>query len=108
MQVLTQLIDNAAKYSDAIEPITLKLSQTDRWAVIQLCDKGCGIALADQRSIFEPFHRVDPSRARSTGGVGLGLSIVKSLVEGMEGQVTVQSTPGIGSTFSITLPLTNE
>ena len=108
MQVLTQLIDNAAKYSDAIEPITLKLSQSDRWAVIQVCDKGCGISLADRRSIFEPFYRVDPSRARSTGGVGLGLSIVKALVEGMGGRVTVESTPGIGSTFSVTLPLANE
>ena len=105
MQVVTHLIDNAFKYSDAAQPITLKLGQTDGWAVIQVCDKGCGIALVDQPRIFEPFYRVDPSRTRSTGGVGLGLSIVKSLIEGMGGQVTVQSTPGIGSTFTLTLPL---
>lgn len=105
MQILTHLIDNALKYSDAIKPITLKLSQTNNWAVIQVCDKGCGIALTEQHRIFEPFHRVDPSRTRATGGVGLGLSIVKSLVEGMKGEVTVQSTPGMGSTFSVSLPL---
>ncbi len=108
MQILTQLIDNAVKYSDAHEPITLKLSQTDGWALMQVCDKGCGIALAEQPHLFEPFHRVDPSRARATGGVGLGLSIVKSLVQRMGGRVTVESTLGIGSTFSVTLPLANE
>ena len=108
MQVLTHLIDNALKYSDAHKPITLKLRQIDEWAVIQVCDKGCGIARAEQPRIFEPFHRVDPSRTRSTGGVGLGLSIVKSLVKEMGGRVTLQSTPGIGSTFSVCLPLANE
>nr|WP_292769732.1 ATP-binding protein [Nostoc sp. NOS(2021)] len=54
--------------------------------------------------MFEPFYRVYPSRARSTGGAGLGLSIVKHLAEGMEGKVTVLSEPGYGSTFILTLP----
>lgn len=107
-QVLTHLIDNAVKYSDADQPITLKLNQSDSWAVIQVCDHGCGIPESEQPRIFEALQRVDPSRTRSTGGVGLGLSFVKSLVEGMGGQVTVQSRQGIGSTFTVTLPLTNE
>jgi signal transduction histidine kinase len=108
IQVLTQLIDNAVKYSDAIEPITLKLSQTDDWAVIQVCDQGCGIALAEQSRIFELFHRVDPSRARSTGGVDLGCQLLNPWWKEWEVELQSSQRPGIGSTFSVTLPLANE
>ncbi|MBV8883594.1 MAG: HAMP domain-containing histidine kinase, partial [Chroococcidiopsidaceae cyanobacterium CP_BM_RX_35] len=73
-------------------------------ALIQVCDKGCGIPLQHQARIFERFYRVDEARARSTGGYGLGLSIVKTLVEGMGGSVTVRSKLGEGSTFTVTLP----
>lgn len=104
MQVLKHLIDNAVKHSDTDEPVTLQLSQADDWAVIQVSDHGCGIHLAEQSRIFEPFYRVDTSRSRSTGGTGLGLSIVKRLVERMGGQVGVRSEPGYGSTFIIKLP----
>ncbi|MFH7026763.1 MAG: sensor histidine kinase [Heteroscytonema crispum UTEX LB 1556] len=104
MQVLNHLINNAVKYSDVGEPISLKLTEADGWAVIQVSDKGCGIPLSEQSRIFEFFYRVDPSRTRSTGGTGLGLSIVKRLVERMGGRVTVQSEPGEGSTFIVKLP----
>jgi signal transduction histidine kinase len=105
MQVLNHLIDNAVKHSDTDEPVTLQLTQADGWAVIQVSDHGCGIPLAEQSRIFEPFYRVDISRSRSTGGTGLGLSIVKRLVERMGGQVGVRSEPGYGSTFMIKLPV---
>ncbi|BAT52749.1 integral membrane sensor signal transduction histidine kinase [Nostoc sp. NIES-3756] len=104
MQILNHLIDNAVKHSDIDETITLQLTQADAWAVIQVIDRGCGIPLAEQSRIFEPFYRVDTSRTRTTGGTGLGLSIVKRLVERMGGQVGVRSEPGYGSTFIFKLP----
>lgn len=109
MRVLKHLIDNALRYADTDQPIVLRLSQSrtskiGAAAVIEVCDRGCGIALADQRHLFEPFYRVEASRCRTTGGVGLGLAIVKSLVEAMSGQVTVQSVPNEGSIFTVRLP----
>jgi signal transduction histidine kinase len=104
VQVLVNLIDNAVNYSSSQDAIVVKLMQTEDQTVIQVIDRGCGIALQQQPRIFERFYRVDEARARSTGGVGLGLAIVKSLVEGMKGQVTVWSKPSEGSIFTVTLP----
>jgi len=103
-QVLINLIDNAVKYSDPDQPITLKLNHTGRFAAIQICDRSPGIPLQHQARIFERFYRVDDARSRATGGTGLGLSIVKTLVEGMGGQVSVRSKLNYGSEFTVTLP----
>ncbi len=103
-QVLLNLIDNAIKYSEASTPIILKLSQLQEEAVIQVCDQGDGIPLQHQSRIFERFYRVDEARSRTTGGSGLGLSIVKTLVEGMGGSVSVRSKLEEGSIFTICLP----
>ncbi|MBE9051182.1 two-component sensor histidine kinase [Nostocales cyanobacterium LEGE 11386] len=103
-QVLLNLIDNAVKYSEANTPVIIKLSQQKEEAIIQVCDQGYGIPLQHQSRIFERFYRVDETRTRSTGGCGLGLSIVKTLVEGMGGSVTVRSRLGEGSIFTIVLP----
>ncbi|MFN6571493.1 HAMP domain-containing sensor histidine kinase [Dendronalium sp. ChiSLP03b] len=89
MQALSHLIGNAVKYSNADELVSLQLTQADSWAVIQVSDKGDGIPLCDQSRIFEPLYRVDPFGARSTGEAGLGLSIVKHLVESMGGKVII-------------------
>ena len=102
-QVLLNLIDNAVKYSAAGTPIVLKLDQFHDKVVIQVCDHGYGIPLQHQARIFERFYRVDESRSPATGGSGLGLSIVKTLVEGMKGNVTVQSKLDEGSIFTISL-----
>ncbi|MBH8561732.1 two-component sensor histidine kinase [Nostoc sp. CENA67] len=102
-QVLLNLIDNAVKYSEDHMPVILKLNQFADHAVIQVCDQGYGIPLQHQTRIFERFYRVDESRSHATGGSGLGLSIVKTLVEGMGGNVSVQSKLGEGSIFTITL-----
>ncbi|BAZ28828.1 two-component sensor histidine kinase [Cylindrospermum sp. NIES-4074] len=104
-QVLLNLINNAVKYSDANTPITVKLTQQGEEATIQVCDQGYGIPLQHQSRIFERFYRVDEARTASTGGCGLGLSIVKTLVEGMGGSVSVRSRLGEGSVFTITLPV---
>jgi heavy metal sensor kinase len=106
-QVLLNLIDNAVKYSEPNTPITLKLDQQAQAAVIQVCDQGYGIPLQHQLRIFERFYRVDEARTSSIGGCGLGLSIVKTLVEGMGGNVTVRSRLEEGSTFTISLPMIN-
>jgi signal transduction histidine kinase len=103
-QVLLNLIDNAVKYSQPNTPIIFKLNQLQDKAIIQVCDQGYGIPLQQQERIFERFYRVDEYRSHTTGGCGLGLSIVKTLVEGMGGSVSVQSKLGEGSMFTITLP----
>jgi signal transduction histidine kinase len=102
-QVLLNLIDNAVKYSDPETSITVKFYQQTEQAIIQVCDQGYGIPLQHQARIFERFYRLDEARTSSTGSCGLGLSIVKTLVEGMGGNVTVRSRLGEGSTFIITL-----
>jgi signal transduction histidine kinase len=104
-QVLINLIDNAINYSPTHQPIVVRLLIAKQRACIQVIDQGVGIALVDQARVFERFYRVDQARSRSTGGTGLGLAIVKSLVDGMAGDLSLQSQPGEGSTFSIELPL---
>src|SRR5919202_295742 len=86
-QVLINLIDNAVKYSAPEQPIVLRLERVDRQAIIQVCDRGIGIGLQDQSRIFDRFYRVDEARSSATGGHGLGLDIVKTLVEGMGGSI---------------------
>lgn len=104
-QVLLKLLDNALRYSRPDQPVTLKLKRRDDSAIIQVCDRGIGIPLPDQQRIFDPCYRVDAARNRATGGSGLGLSLVRTLVEGMGGRIGVTSEPDKGSTFTISLPL---
>jgi signal transduction histidine kinase len=112
--VLLNLIDNAVKYSPSDTEIKVGVRSFGDRAIVEICDRGVGIPLAQQGRIFERFYRVDEARSRSvspgeslaTGGTGLGLSIVKTLVEGMGGTVTVRSKPGEGSTFGVILPKT--
>jgi heavy metal sensor kinase len=104
-QVLINLMNNAMNYSSTDQPIVIRLMTVKQNACIQVIDQGVGIAIADQPRIFERFYRVDEARTRSTGGTGLGLAIVKSLVDGMGGDLSLQSKPGEGSTFSIRLPI---
>lgn len=103
-QVLLNLLDNAIKYSEENTPIIFKLNQLQDKAILQVCDNGYGIPLQHQARIFERFYRIDESRTHATGGCGLGLSIVKTLVEGMGGSVSVQSKLGEGSMFTISFP----
>ena len=102
-QVLLNLIDNAIKYSESGTPVIVKLYQLHSQAIIEVCDRGYGIPLQHQSRIFERFYRVDEARSHTTGGSGLGLSIVKTLVDGMGGSVSVRSKLGEGSVFTISL-----
>jgi signal transduction histidine kinase len=101
-QVLVNLLDNAVKYSDTRREITLRIHAGDREAVVEVTDRGVGIARADQPRIFERFYR--GSGASQRRGFGLGLPIVRELVQANGGRVDVASTLGLGSTFRVTLP----
>ncbi len=103
--VLIELLDNALRYSIPASPIAVKLIRRGGWAMIQVEDQGPGIPSSCQQNIFDPFYRVDENRSRSTGGTGLGLTLVRSMVEAMAGEIDVQSTPDQGSVFTIRLPL---
>ena len=90
-QVLLNLIDNAVKYSTPSSSVTVALNKIGDWGIIEVGDRGRGIPLSQQSRIFEQFYRIDESRNRTAGGAGLGLSIVKSLVEKMGGIDTLRS-----------------
>jgi signal transduction histidine kinase len=104
-QVMLNLIDNAIAHTPKGGVITITASQLDKWLEISVEDTGQGIPADDLPYVFERFYRVDKSRARATGGVGLGLAIAKSLVEAHRGKIEVQSQEGKGSRFSFTLPI---
>ncbi len=103
-QILQNLLDNAQKYSDSDREIEVRVQADGEDVRVDVADQGIGIPEADRARIFERFYRVDRGRSREQGGTGLGLSIVKHLVQASGGDVRVESTPGVGSTFSFTLP----
>jgi two-component system phosphate regulon sensor histidine kinase PhoR len=104
-QVLVNLLDNSIKFTQPGGRITISCSQGAGNAVIMVEDTGSGIPAADLPFIFDRFYRVDKARVREGGGSGLGLSIVKFIVETLGGTVAVRSKAGEGTTFTITLPL---
>ena len=103
---ITNLFENAINYSDPGGQVGISLKRVDNFAEIVVTDSGVGIALEDQARIFDRFYRVDPSRSRETGGTGLGLAIVKHIAINHGGEISVFSKPGLGSTFTLTLPIT--
>jgi signal transduction histidine kinase len=101
-QVLANLLDNAAKYSDESRPIRVRLRAERGDAVVDVIDQGVGIAPADHARIFERFYRGSSTSQRP--GFGLGLPIVRELIRAQGGRVSVASEPGEGSTFSVSVP----
>ncbi len=102
--VLTNLVDNAVKYCGPGSSVTMRAEMTDAGAVrVIVEDDGPGIERQHLPRLFERFYRVDPGRSRQLGGTGLGLSIVKHLVEAMGGRIEVESEPGKGTRFWVTL-----
>jgi signal transduction histidine kinase len=103
-QILYHLISNAIKFTPTGSIcVTLLRLDEGHWAM-RVSDTGIGIPKEHRESIFEPFRQVDESIAREYGGMGLGLSIVKRLTASMKGKIRVESEPGKGSTFTVTLP----
>ena len=104
-QALVNLLMNAIKYSDPGKSVQLSASEQGGQVLIAVEDQGFGIEKEHLDRLFERFYRVDTARSRKLGGTGLGLSIVKHIVQVHGGTVSVESHPGTGSTFIITLPL---
>ncbi len=104
-QVLHNLLENALAHTRKGGTINVAAAKQGDWVEISVSDTGEGIPAEDLPNIFERFYRVDKSRARVTGGSGLGLTIAKRLVEAHGGKITVQSKLGKGSRFSFTLPI---
>jgi signal transduction histidine kinase len=102
-QVLANLLDNAVKYSEPHTPIIVRVDRTRTRAIVEVIDQGIGVAAADCAHIFERFFRA--ANAAQRPGFGLGLTIVRELLDAHGGTVSVRSVAGAGSTFSITLPL---
>jgi two-component system phosphate regulon sensor histidine kinase PhoR len=104
-RILENLVDNAVKYTPERGRVEVTTSPgPDGSARIEVADDGPGIAPEHQDRVFERFYRVDKARSRELGGTGLGLSIVKHLAEGIGASVTVESEPGKGSRFIVSLP----
>lgn len=102
---LFNLVENAAKYSKSPAKITLFFQQQKGKVEIVVQDQGIGIPEADQEHIFERFYTVDKAHSQKMGGSGLGLSIVKTIIEKHLGSIHLTSTLGEGSTFTVQLPL---
>jgi len=103
-QIFTNLLGNALKFSPDGGEIELGAENRDEEILFSCRDTGIGIPAAERERIFEKFYQVDSSATRRFGGAGLGLSIVREIVLLHGGQIWVESTPGLGSTFFITLP----
>jgi two-component system sensor histidine kinase SenX3 len=105
---LGNLVENAVRYGPEGSRVAVSVAEADgpdgHLAEISVTDEGPGIAATERDRIFERFYRVDAARSRDTGGTGLGLSIVKHVAAGHGGEVTVWSSEGTGSTFTLRLP----
>jgi signal transduction histidine kinase len=104
--VVVNLLDNAWKYSDEPRNIAVNAHQSDGRVDISVSDNGIGLSPRAARRVFDRFYQVDQHLSRTQGGCGLGLSIVQYIVDAHGGNITVESRPGAGTAFTVTLPAT--
>ncbi len=107
-QLLDNLLDNACKYSSPGTDIVLRLREEEKWVVLTVEDKGCGIPSEDLPHLSEPFFRSPHTRSLGKPGIGLGLTVVRRIAAAFGGTLNVQSLVGRGSTFSVLLPRAGE
>jgi signal transduction histidine kinase len=105
--VLVNLLDNAYKYSYDNKQIELRVSPYDGLVCFTVSDKGVGMSRRSARKIFDRFYQADRSLSRGAEGCGLGLSIAKFIVDAHKGTISIESRPGVGSTFTVRLPVSN-
>ncbi|MCA1073526.1 ATP-binding protein [Clostridium bowmanii] len=103
-QVIYNLLSNSLKYSKSNGEVILTLTSKDDNIIVELKDNGIGISEKDLPFIFERLYRSDESRDKNTGGNGIGLTIVKAIVEAHNSTINVKSTLGEGSTFVLMFP----
>jgi two-component system, OmpR family, sensor kinase len=103
-RVLDNLLDNARKYSDDGAPVTLTARARAGDLDVEVRDRGIGMEAADVARLFTPFFRTDASRARGTGGVGLGLALARRVVEAHGGRISAESAPGAGTRIRFSVP----
>ncbi|MGA9376699.1 MAG: sensor histidine kinase [Mycobacterium sp.] len=103
-QVFSNLMSNAVQHTPSAARITVRVGTDAANAVLEVCDEGPGMNAEDAQRVFERFYRADSSRTRASGGFGLGLSIVDSLVDAHGGTVSVDTAPGHGCRFRVSLP----
>ncbi len=101
---VSNLLDNAAKYSEKKSQIEIRITKQEPWIMIAIQDHGIGIPEADLENVFQRFYRVNKAHSTKLGGSGLGLSIVETIINKHFGKIEVQSTLGQGTTFCIFLP----
>jgi signal transduction histidine kinase len=104
-RLLINLLDNAIKFTGEGGRVVVSVSHDGDLARMDVVDTGIGMTPEVSAHVFERFYQADPSRSSSPGGAGLGLSLVKWIVDRHHGRITVASRPGNGSTFSVTLPM---
>jgi signal transduction histidine kinase len=104
-QILSNLVSNAHKYTPDGGQITLQIEKNETHAVLSVIDNGVGISEADQAKLFTQFFRAESPEVREQSGWGLGLSIVKKMVQAQGGEIDVESELGEGSAFTFSVPL---
>ncbi len=104
-RLMVILLDNALHYTSSGGTVDVCVSTENQMCLFSVRDSGCGIEAEHLEHIFERFYRIDASRHRDSGGAGLGLALAKSIAEAHGGSITVASRKGVGSTFSVHLPL---
>lgn len=107
-QVWTNIISNSIKFSEQESWIRVQLEHEGNNAIVRISDTGIGISPEDQKRIFERFFKADRSHSRKYAGSGMGLAIVKKIVSLHQGEITVESTAGEGTTFIVVLPMNNQ
>ena len=104
-QAFANLIDNAIKYGPEQAPVEIEIASNGTSGIVRVIDHGEGVPAEEKEQIFHRFYRVDKSRSQDIAGTGLGLAITKHLVLLQRGTIDLETTPGGGATFVVTLPL---
>ena len=105
IEAFTNIIANAIKYSEDEKSIAITSEIEGKYAVINISDRGIGIDKIEQSHIFKRFYRSSNEKIQNIGGAGLGLALVKNIIDGHHGKITINSTLKKGSTFSLYLPM---